>query len=192
MAVVIRLATIVRKEPKRVVLDDMLRVVLHKLLDAIPQSGNGLDVLVQAKNKAVLLALLVHQAEGVVVNITEQLDAWLHTPVVVVVHHKRLAEEEARLETTHMTVADRVTVDNLALLHVLANPACLVLVDVRRKRPVFLRDLTIMRSARHERGRHFLESRVEWLVVQEHPVIVVAAVEAVFDLADRARNFPNV
>lgn len=147
MAVVVCLSTVVAEEAHRVVLDNVLGVVLHELLGTIPQRGDGLNIFVQAQHKAVLLAVLLHEAEGIVVDIAEQLDAGLNTPVVVVVHHQWLAEEEARLKPTHVAVADAVSVDNLPLGHVLANLLGLLLIDVRGERPVLRRDLAIVRLA---------------------------------------------
>lgn len=141
---VVVLAVVVAEEAHRVVLCNVLWVVLHEFLDTVPESRNGLDVFVETEHKAVLLALLLHQPEGVVMNVAEDLDAGLNTPVVIVVHHEGLAEKEARLESAHVTIADGVSVDDLALPHVLADLLGPLLINVRRERPVLLGDLAIM------------------------------------------------
>lgn len=192
MAVVVGVATVVTQETHRVALDDVLGVILHELLRAVPEGGDGLDVFVEAEHEAVLLLILGHEAEGVVVDVAEELDARLDAPVPLVVHHQWLAEEEAGLEAAHVAVADGVAVDDLALGHVLADLLRLVLVDEIREGPVLLGDLAVVRLSGDEGARDLLEGAVEGLVVQEHPVVVVSAVEAVLDLADGLGDLPDV
>lgn len=192
MAVVVGFTTVVTQKLHRVVLGNVLGVVLHKFLGALPQSGNGGGVLVQAQHKAVLLSILNHQAEGVVVNVAVELDGGLHAPVVFVVQHQGLAEEEARLEAAHVAVADRVAVDDLALSHVLSHLLGLVLVNPLGEGPVLGSNLAIVCLAGHQGRRHLLKGAVKGLVVEKDPVVVVSSVEAVLDLADRASNIPDV
>ncbi len=131
MAVVVTFTIIVTQESHRVVLRNVLRVVLHEFLGAIQKCWDRLDVFVQAEDKAVLLLVVFHELEWIVVDVAEYLHAWLNTPVVLVVVHERVAKEEAGLETAHVPVADRVTVDDLPLRHVLTDFTGLVLVDER-------------------------------------------------------------
>ena len=170
----------------------MLRVVLDELLDAVPKSRDGLDIFVETEHEAVLLLILGHEAEGVVVDVAEELDARLDAPVPLVVHHQWLAEEEAGLEAAHVAVADGVAVDDLALGHVLADLLRLVLVDEIREGPVLLGDLAVVRLSGDEGARDLLEGAVEGLVVQEDPVIVVVAIEAILDVPDGLGNLPDV
>lgn len=192
MALVVRLATVIAQETHGVVLSNVLGVILHKLGDTVPQGGDGLNVLVQAEHETVLLSILVHEAEGIVVDVAEQLDRGLDTPVVFVVHHQGLAEEEARLEAAHVAVADAVAVNDLALFHILANLLGLLLVDEIRETPVFLANETIVRLARAKGCCNLLESVVEGLVIQEHPVVVVSPVETVLNLTNGLGDLPDV
>lgn len=57
---------------------------------------------------------------------------------------------------------------------------------------MLLGNLAIVRLSRGQRRSNCLECVVEGLVVKEYPVVVVAAVEAVFDLTDRACNVPHI
>jgi len=70
MAAIVCLAAIIADEGHRVISSDVFRVVPHEFLDAVPKSRDSLNVLVQAQDKAVLLVVLVHEAEGVVVDVT--------------------------------------------------------------------------------------------------------------------------
>jgi len=117
MAVVIGVASIITQEAHGVALGNVLRVVLDELLGAVPKSRDGLDVLVQAQDEAVLLVILLHEAEGIVVNIAEELDRGLDTPVVVIAGEQRRSEEVSRVEATHIPVWDRMTIDNFLPNH---------------------------------------------------------------------------
>ncbi|TKW55601.1 hypothetical protein CTA1_12336 [Colletotrichum tanaceti] len=192
MTVVVGITAVITQEAHGIALCNVLGVVLHELLGAVPERWDSLDVLVQAQDEAVLLVVLLHEAEGIIVNIAEELDGGLDAPVVVVVQHGFLLEEEARLEATHVAVAHRVAVDDLALGHVLANLAGLFLVNPLGERPMLLRDLAIDRLARDKRGSDLLEGGIERFVVQKDPVIVVAAVEAVLNLTNGTGDVPNV
>jgi hypothetical protein len=192
MALVVRLTAIVTKELHRVVLGDVLRVVFGEILCGVPQGRNGLDVLVQAEGEAVLLLLVGHELERVVVDVAVQLDAGLDPPVPFVVEHQRVAEEEAGFVAAHVPVADRVAVDDLLLLHLLADPGGLVLVNPLRERPMLLGDLAVLGLARDERAGNSLELVAEVVVVEEDPVVVELAVEAVLDMTDRLCNLPDI
>lgn len=192
MALVVVLTTIITEEAHRVVGRDMLGVVLHELLGASPEGRNGVDVLVKRENETVLLVVLMHDTERVVVDVAEELDGGLNTPVVLIVHHEFLSEEETRLESTHVTVADGITIDNLSLVHILTDLAGLLLVNPLRERPVLLGNQTIVSLTRAERGGDLLELLIEGLVVEEDPVVVVSAVETILDLSNGLGNLPDV
>lgn len=192
MAVVVLLSAVVTQEAHRVTLRDVLRVILHELLGRVPKSRNGFQVLVQTQDEAVLLLVVGHVLERVIVDIAEQLNARLNSPVPLVVQHRLLAEEEPRFKSAHVTIADRVSVDNLFLRHFLTNLLRLLLVNVVWERPVLLGYLRIVGGARDEGGRHLLELLVKGLIVEEDPIIMVLAVEPILDLPNRAGDFPQV
>jgi hypothetical protein len=192
MAVVVGLAPVVAEELHRVVLDDVLREVLGEVLGSIPKRRNGLDVLVQAEGEAVLLLVVGHVLEGIVVDVAEQLDAGLHAPVPLVVEHQGMAEEEARLVAAHVPVADGVAVDDLLLLHLLAHLGGLVLVNPLGEGPMLLGDLAILGRSGNQRSGDLLELVVKLVIVEEDPVVVELAVEAVLDVANRLGDLPDV
>jgi len=104
MAMVVVLAPIVAEESHGVVFDNVFREMLGEVFDRVPQGWNGLNVLVQAEDEAVFFAIVLHELERVVMNIAEELNAGLDSPVPFVVEHKGMAEEEARLVTAHVSV----------------------------------------------------------------------------------------
>ena len=69
MAMVVSISAIVTQETHGISLSDVLRVSLHKLLGAIPQSWNGFHIFVQAQHKTVFLLVVRHKFEGIVVNV---------------------------------------------------------------------------------------------------------------------------
>lgn len=192
MALVVGLTTVVTEEGHGVVVGNVLGVVGHELLGALPEGRDGVNVLVKTENEAVFLALLGNDTEGVVVDITEELDGGLNAPVVLVVHHQRLAEEKSRLESAHVTVADGVSVDDLSLLHVLTNLLGLVLVNPLREGPMLLGDQTVVSFARNQSRGDLLEDVVERLVVKEDPVVSISVIESILDLANGRGNLPDV
>lgn len=184
MAFVVGVSSVIAQEGHRVVGGDVLRMRLDKLLGAIPQCWDGLDVFVQTENKAVLFLVVLHILERIVMNVTKQFDARFDPPVVFKLVQQRMAEKEAGFESTHVSVADRVTVDDLSPTHVLANSLRLLLVNPRRERPMFHWNLSIMCLARHKRSGDLFEVVVEGFVVQEDPVIIVIPVESIFHLSN--------
>lgn len=147
MTVIIGVSTIITQESHGVSFNDVLRVCLHELLGAVPKSWDSLDVFVQTQDETVLLFVIGHEFESIVVDIAEQLNAWLNTPVPLKLLHQRVLEEESRFESTHMAVADGVSIDDLALSHIFTDLAGFILVDVVWERPVLLGNLAIMGCA---------------------------------------------
>jgi len=184
MTVVVRISAVVAQEAHRVAFGDMFRMCLGEVLHAIPQRRNSLDILVETQDEAVLLPVVAHIPEGVVVDVTEEIDAWLNTPVPFKLIHQGVTEEEARLEPAHMSVTDGVSVNDLPLRHIFPDLARLLLIDEVGEGPVFCRDQAVMSLSGDEGSRDFLESLVEGLVVQEYPVIVVFLVKPILNLAD--------
>lgn len=150
MATIVGLASIVTQKAHGVIFRNMLGMRLHELLGAVPQRWNGLHVFVQTQHETVLLLVIGHKFEDIIVDVAEKLDAWLNTPVPFVIHHQWLTEEEARFESAHMTVADRVSIDDLPLSHILPNLAGFLLINVLWERPMFLGDLSIVSGARYQ------------------------------------------
>lgn len=89
-----------------------------------------------------------------------------------------------------MSVALRITINDFALFHVFADLGGFVLIDPFGVGPVFLGDEAVVSLSRYQSAGETLEFVVKWFVVQKDPIIVVVAVEAIFDFADRFCDFP--
>lgn len=190
VAHVIIFAIVIADKSHQVVFGKVFGVLSHELLDAIPETRNGVLILVQRYNEAVFLFLGAHESEGVLRNVTEVLDVWLDSPVVIVVFQQVVAEEEAGFVATHMAVTDRAAVNHT--LHFLAGLGSLVLINPRRETPVLLGYFAVMGSARRQSGRDLFEFVIEVVIVEENPVIVVIAIKSVFDLMDGISDLVDV
>lgn len=144
VALVVCFPAIVTQKAHRVIFGNVLGAIGHELFDAVPERGNGIKILVQAEHKAVLFVVLLHVSERVKGNVAEQLDAGFHAPVVLIVEHQWVAEEEARLIAAHVAVALRISVDDLAFLHVLTHFLGLVLIDPLGVRPMVFGDYSVV------------------------------------------------
>lgn len=129
MAVIVAISAVVAQKAHGVARHNVLRMFLHKRLHTIPQRRDGFDVFVQTQDEAVFLFVRLHEQEWIVVDVAVQLDARLDTPVPLELEHQGVSEEEARLESAHMAVADGIAVDDLLLRHVLSYFSCFILVD---------------------------------------------------------------
>lgn len=192
VAVVVGVAAIVTEEGHGVVFGNVLRKLLDESLGRVPEGRNRLDIFVQTEHEAVLLVIVADKLEGVVADVAEKLNARFDAPVVAELLHDRVLEEEAGFVATHMSVADRVTVDDFLASHFFAGGLGLVLVDKVGIGPVLGGDLAIMCLAGGQSRGNLLECIVKRLVVQEDPVVVIVAVEAVLDLANGTGNLPDV
>src|SRR5690242_2732190 len=192
VAVVVGLAVVVADELHGVVLSNVLGEALGEVLGSFPESRDGLDIFVQTEGEAVLFLVLSHELEGIVINVAMHLDAGLNAPVPFVVEHQGVTEEETGLVATHVPVADGVAIDDLLLLHLLTNLCGLVLVNPLREGPVLLGDFAVLCLAGDQRGCDLLELVVEVVIVQEDPVVVELAVEAVLNVTDGLGDLPDI
>ncbi|KAH3681426.1 hypothetical protein WICPIJ_007583 [Wickerhamomyces pijperi] len=192
VAQVVRGTAVVGDEVHQTVLVQEPRVLLEELLGGLPQRWNGLDVLVEGNGEPVLLAVVLHELENIVVNVTVDSDVWLHSPVVVVVHHQLVSVEEPGLVAAHVSVRDGVPVDDLLLLHRFSRGSSLVQVDPFREGPVLLWNQTVLGLTGDQSRGGSDELLGEWLVVEEHPIVAVLGVETVFDVSDRTNQRPQI
>lgn len=103
-----------------------------------------------------------------------------------------MSVEEARFISAHVSVALRVAIDNLLLSHLSADIRGLLRIDKVWHTPVAFGNDTIFYSPGAHGSRDSLELVVEWLIVQEHPGVVVIPVESVLDVPYRFNDFMKI
>ena len=162
----------------------MFRVVFYKLFCAIPDGRNRLDIFEETEHKAVHLFVFGHVAEGIETDIAKKFDAWLYSPVPFVFQHQRLAKKESRLKPAHMSVTCRVTVNDFSFPHIFPNFPRLLLVYPVWERPVLLGDFSISSPPRYKRSGSLLEILVEFIIIEEDPIVMIVPVEPILDLSD--------
>lgn len=192
MAMVIGFALIITQPIYRVTLGYMSWVFFHELSCAVPQCWDRFDIFVKTNHETIFFAMILHVLEGIIGNVTVELNAWLNPPVPFVLIHQWLTKEKPRFESAHVPVTSRVSVDDFSLVHVLPDFASFVLINPFRETPMFLRDLAIMSFSRYEGSGDFLKFTIKWLVVEEYPIIMVIPVKSILNMADRFHDFPEV
>lgn len=192
MAMVIGFALIITQPVYRITLSYVLWVFFHELLGAIPQGWDRIDIFVKTNHETVFFAMILHVLKGIIGNVTVELNAWLNPPIPFVLIHQCLTEEKTRLESAHVPITSRVSVDNFSLVHVLPDLASFFLVNPFRETPMFLRDLAIVSFPRYEGSSDLLKLTIKWLVVEEYPIIMVIPVKSILNMADRLHDFPEI
>ena len=125
-------------------------MLLDESLDAVPQGWNCLNILVQTEYEAVLLAVVPHILERIVVDVTVKLNAWLYPPVPFELVHQWVTEKEARFEAAHVPIADRITIDDLLLCHLLSDLTGAVLIDEVWEGPMLLFNFAVVCLTRYQ------------------------------------------
>lgn len=87
MAMIVTLAIVITQPLHRITFSNMLWILLHEFLGAIPYRGDSFRILVKTDNKAVLLLVLCHNSERIESNVAVKLDAWLDPPIPLVILH---------------------------------------------------------------------------------------------------------
>ena len=192
MAHVVGLAAVVGDEVHEVVAVDELWELRGEVLDGAPEGPDGGLVLADREDEAVLLVVDLHELEEVVLDVAEQRDVVVDSPVVLVLIEELALPEEAGLVATHVSVRDGCAVRDVLLSERLAGLVELVHVDEIRDGPVLLWDQAVLSLTRDERAGDLLELLSEGLVVQKDPVVVVPVVEPVLDVSDGLDELPEV
>lgn len=104
-------------QPFHGVVGMLVMAVCSQEFDSLgPQCCDGLGRVVEVDGKAVSLVAVLHEAEDVVVDVTEEVDFWLDAPVVLHVLESGVVVEQARVPAAHLVVAQHVRVLNVMFL----------------------------------------------------------------------------
>lgn len=107
---------IIRQPSHHVVLGHIRWVRRDELFGFGPQIGNALRRIKQVDGKPVRDVVVLHIPEDIVVDITEELDLGLHTPVVAIVFQNGVLVKHATVPSAHQMVGHLVTVLDALLL----------------------------------------------------------------------------
>ena len=153
-------------EVQTVVLSEIVGVFGNELFGLIPQSGDCIVVFVKRHCEAVSFVVHLHEYEWIIVKIAVELDTRFDTPVVIEVKGEFVAEEEAGLVSTHVTVTFGGTVDDV--FHLFTSFGSFFLTDPFGVAPVFFRDQAKATLAACHLANTALELFGEGLVVEDY------------------------
>ena len=132
---------------ERVVGRQVVWVLGDELLGGVEQGGDSGLELEHGQHPAVDQAVLAHEGERVIGDVTPKLDVGLDAPVPVVFFQGLLAVEEARVKAAHVAVRERAAVDDalrVQALHALVDARA---VERGGDAPVALGDLHVLDRA---------------------------------------------
>jgi len=162
----------------------MFGVGFHEFSYVSPQRRDSSGDFVDSYCKAVYFIMVLHEQEGIKVDIAVILDARFNPPIPLVFLHEWVSEEEPRIESTHVAIRYAVPVFHPLRLHPLPGRFCLVLVDPVGLEPV----LFWYHPEFNERGGEclyaFLEVGAEFHLVEENIRVMMPCIEPVFEMSD--------
>lgn len=101
---VLRANLIIRDPLQHVIFVQVRGIRGHELLGLGPEGLDGLRSVVEVDSEAVGLVVVLHIPEHVVIDVAEELDLGLNTPVVTIVLQRRVFVEHAAVPTAHLVV----------------------------------------------------------------------------------------
>jgi hypothetical protein len=178
----------VDEPPHSVVLVQVFRVCSEKFQRLEPEGRDAFRGVVEVDVEAVGLVVVRHVAEDVVVDVAEELDLWLHAPVVFCVRERGMVVEHAGVPAAHLVVGFEVGVLDVVLLEDAHRFFEEVARDPRRRRPVLGWD-GVVRAICFGLGLgELLELFGEGHVVEEGPGVVELVVPCSFEVAHRRKE----
>lgn len=147
-----------------------------------PQGRDGFGGVEKVDVEAVGLVVVLHVSEDVVVDIAEEFDVGLYSPVVLGVLEGRVAVEHATVPTAHLMVADLAGILDVVFFEDLCGFFIEVLADPAGHLPVFFGDDVIFALC----GGGLLGAPLEFVgkgdVVEEGPGVVVLVIPGGLEL----------
>lgn len=176
-------ADLIRQPVHGVVLVNILGVLGNEFQGLGPQSRDRVGRIIEIDGEAVGLVVVLHVAEDVIVDITEEVNLGLHAPVVLRIGQSRVVIEEATVPAAHLVVGNHVGVLDLLFLENLGGFLVEVHVDPFGDSPVFLRDEFVAAFCFGKSLRLLLEFFGERDIVEEGPGVVELVVPCSFEVA---------
>lgn len=140
LAIVIRSSLLIC-QPLESIWLGLLVLVLGQELDCLrPETRDRFWAVVQVDGESISLVIIAHEAEDIIVDIAEEVNVWLHTPVVLHVEQCRVLVEQPTVPATHLVVALQARILHVLFLQQLCALLHHVPVDPARNFPVLLWD----------------------------------------------------
>ena len=144
MAHVVGLSFVVGDKIHEVVLADVFWELVGELFYGTPEGADRSLVLAHGEDETVFLVVDLHELEQIVLDVAEQGDVVVDSPVVLVLVEQLTLPEETGLVAAHMSVWDGSTVRDVLLSESLAGTVELVSINEVRNGPVLLGDQTVL------------------------------------------------
>src|SRR4051794_36726518 len=91
----------------------------------------------------------------------------------LVLHHKLMSPEKARIISAHVPIRDGISVDDILLNHILNGGFHLHLINVERYAPLIRSNESVFRGTGCHRSRSIYELLGEGYVVKERPWVMI-------------------
>lgn len=138
---VLRTQFVILQPTHHVVIGQVGRVGGKELLRLRPQVRDTFGGIEEVDGESVGDVAVLHEAEYVIVDVAEELDLGLNTPVVAVLLEGRVLVEHSAVPPAHVVIGDLIAVLNALLLQHFSRFAEEVLVDKVGHIPMFLGNL---------------------------------------------------
>lgn len=116
LLVVLRTTDLIRQPVHRIVLVEIVTMFSQEFERGRPQGRDGLGRVVEVDGEAVGLVVVLHIAEDIVVDVTEEVNLGLDAPVVLDVCQCGVLVKHAAVPPAHLVVRDFVSVLDALLL----------------------------------------------------------------------------
>ena len=140
LVVVLRPPLAIRQPIPRILLMQILRMRRHKLFGFRPQGRDGLGRIIQVYGETVGFVVVLHVAEDVVVDVTEEVDIGLDAPVVAGVEQGGVFVEHATVPAAHLVVGIHFAILDVLFFENFGRFFEEVVVDPRGDGPVLFGD----------------------------------------------------
>ena len=82
----------------------VLRMCCQESLGFGPEGRDALRCVIEVDGEPVGLVVILHVAENVIINIAEEMDLWLHTPIILHMLKGGMLVKHAGIPTTHLVI----------------------------------------------------------------------------------------
>lgn len=165
-----------------IVLVQVVVVAGEELYRFGPEGGDAIGGVVQVDGEAVRLVVVLHEAEDIVIDVTEEMDLGFDAPVVLHVLQGGMLVEHARVPTAHLVVAEHVGILDIVLLQYVGALDKQVLVDPAGHLPVLLWHNLVAHLGLGGGARGLFELFGKGNVVEEGPGVVELVVPSPFEI----------